>query len=331
MQGVTSNKETTMASSSKSVPQIDEDAQKVLEVMRALNRPPMESLTPEQGRVAFRAMREAAKQAVPEMAEVRNIEAPGPGGAIPLRLYRSHAAGSGPCPAMVFYHGGGWVVGDLETHDIQCRHFANAGECSVIAVDYRLAPEHKFPSAAYDCIAATHWIAGNAAVLGIDAGKLAVGGDSAGGNLAAVVALDAAAKGAPAIRGQVLIYPTVDLRMDYDSYARVGEGYTLTAGSMAWFRDHYLTNPEQISDWRASPLLASNLADAPPALVLTAGLDPLCDEGEAYAQALKAAGVEVEFECYSGQMHGFAGASGIIRQTDRAIAQIGAFLKRRWG
>ena len=313
----------------KETPGIDQDAAKVLFALRAADRPPMESLTPEQGRQAFRAMREAMKQPVPEMADVRNLEAPGPAGPIPLRLYRSNGAGAGPSPLMMFYHGGGWVVGDLETHDIQCRHFADAGGCTVIAVDYRLAPEHKFPAAADDCLAATNWVAANAGSLGIDAERMAVAGDSAGGNLAAVVALTAANGGAPKVRGQVLIYPTVDLRMGYGSYTRAGKGFTLTAGSMVWFRDHYLTNSDQVMDWRASPLLAGNLAKAPPAYIVTAGLDPLCDEGEAYANALKKAGVDVRFRCCSGQMHGFVGATGVIKQADEVIGEIGAFLKAK--
>lgn len=312
----------------KEIPGIDPDAAKVLFALRAANRPPMESLTPEQGRLAFRAMREAMKQPVPEMAEVRELEATGPGGAIPMRLYRSHAAGSGASPAMMFFHGGGWVVGDLETHDIQCRHFANAGACTVIAVDYRLAPEYKFPAAADDCIAATQWAANNASGLGIDAGRLAVGGDSAGGSLAAVVALSAAGAG-PQVRGQVLIYPTVDLRMGYGSYSRVGKGFTLTAASMVWFRDHYLDDSGKTYDWRASPLLAPHLSKAPPAYIVTAGLDPLCDEGEAFANALKKAGVETQFRCCSGQMHGFVGATGVIAQADEVIGEIGAFLKAK--
>lgn len=319
------------AASAGAVPQIDEDAARILEAMRKANRPPFEQLTPAEGRAQMRAMREAMKQPVPEMAEVRNIAADGPHGAIPMRLYRSKAAGAGPAPVLVFFHGGGWVVGDLETHDISVRHFADAMGGVAIAVDYRLAPEHKFPAAADDSIAATQWIAANAAALNIDASRLAVGGDSAGGNLAAVVALAAAAAGAPKVRAQVLIYPTVDLRMNYESYKRVGEGFTLTAGSMEWFRDHYLNSKTEVEDWRASPLLAKNHAAAPPAYVVTAGLDPLCDEGEAYAKALQQAGVETQFRCCSGQMHGFIGAKGIIRQADMVIDEIGAFLKTKLG
>lgn len=314
---------------SRPVPQIDEDAARVLQAVKAANRPPMETLSPQQGRLAFRAMREAMKQPVPEMAQVRDLAANGPAGSIPLRLYRSKAASAEKAPCLIFFHGGGWVVGDLDTHDNMCRSLADAFGGAVIAVDYRLAPEHKFPAAVDDAFAAVQWIAENAAALGVDSGRLGVGGDSAGGNLAAVCALMAARTGAPDLRAQVLIYPAVDMRLNYDSYQRVGDGYTLTAASMRWFRDHYLSGANEQTDWRASPLLADNLAAAPPALVITAGLDPLCDEGEAYAKALEIAGIETQFRCYSGQMHGFAGANGVIRQADEAQAEIGAFLKAK--
>lgn len=319
-----------MANDQSKIPDIDEDAAKVLAALKAANRPAMESLTPEQGRIGFRAAREAMKQAVPEMAEVRDLEITGPAGSIPARLYRSHDAGPQPSPVLVFFHGGGWVLGDLETHDIQCRNYANAGACSVVSVDYRRAPEHKFPAAVDDAIAAANWVADNATALGVDPARMTVGGDSAGGNLATVVALNAANTVAPKIRGQLLIYPTVDLRMGYDSYNRVGDGFTLTAGSMAWFRDLYLNSEKEITDWRASPLLASNHADLPPTYIVTAGLDPLCDEGDAYAQALRKAGVDVTFRCCTGQMHGFVGATGIIAQADMVVGEIGAFLKGRF-
>ncbi len=311
------------------IPPIDEDAARILQAIRAANRPALESLTPTDGRIAFRLMREAMKQPVPEMAQVRNLAVPADGNEIPLRLYRSKSAGESPAPCMVFFHGGGWVVGDLETHDIQCRAFADAFAGIVIAVDYRLAPEHKFPAAVDDAFVATRWIWDNAAALGVDPHRIAVGGDSAGGNLAAVVALMAAQAGKPPIGAQVLIYPVVDLRMGYDSYARVGADYTLTAASMAWFRDHYLNSAHEADEWRASPLLAPNLADAPPAYVVTAGLDPLCDEGDAYAQALREVGVDAQFRCCTGQMHGFVGAVGIVKQADMVIGEIGEFLARK--
>ncbi len=309
------------------IPKIDEDAGRILENMKKANLPPFESLTPAQGRARMRAMREAMKQAVPDMAEVRDITATGPHGPIPARLYRSKSAGAGPAPVLVFYHGGGWVVGDLDTHDNQARFFADALNGVVVSVDYRLAPEHKFPVAADDCYAATAWVAANAASLDVDAGRLAVGGDSAGGNLAAVVALMAAEKGAPNVRAQVLIYPVVDLRMGYASYNTVGDGYTLTRGSMEWFRDHYLNSSAEVNDWRASPFLAKNHAAAPPAYLVTGGLDPLSDETAAYADVLRKVGVEAQFHYCPGQMHGFVGAKGIIKQADMVIEEIGSFLK----
>lgn len=314
------------------IPEIDEDAAKVLAAMQQAGRPPMETLTPEQCRAVFGAMREAMKQPVPDVADVRNDMAKGPHGDIPVRIYRGIGAGDGPARTSMFFHGGGWVAGDLETHDIQCRHFANAIEGVVVAVDYRLAPEHKFPSAANDAITATAWAAGNARELGLDAGRFGVMGDSAGGNLATVVALASIGEaGLPDIRAQVLIYPTVDLRMNYPSFTRVGSGFTLTANSMLWFRDHYLNKPEEVEDWRASPILSRDLGKSPPAYIVTAGLDPLCDEGEAYAQALRDAGADVQFRCCTGQMHGFVGATGIIRQADMVIGEIGAFMKEKLG
>lgn len=314
------------------IPEIDEDAAKVLAAMQQAGRPPMESLTPEQGRVAFSAMREVMKQPVPDVADVRNDMAKGPHGDIPVRLYRGMGAGDGPARTSMFFHGGGWVLGDLDTHDILCRHLANAIEGVVVAVDYRLAPEHKFPAAANDSITATGWAAGNARELGIDARRFGVMGDSAGGNLATIVALTSIKEaGLPFIRAQALIYPTTDLRMNHPSFTRVGSGYTLTANSMLWFRDHYLNEPGEVEDWRASPILSDALAKAPPAYIVTAGLDPLCDEGEAYAQAMRDAGAEVQFRCCTGQMHGFVGATGIIRQADMVIGEIGAFMKEKLG
>jgi acetyl esterase len=318
-------------SDTTAVPKIDPDAERLLMAMRAANRPPFEQLTPDQARAAWQMMRKAMNQFVPPMADVRALAAEGPNGPIPLRLYRSQAvAADRNSPVLVFFHGGGWVVGDLDTHDVLARHLANAVEGVSIAVDYRLAPEHKFPAAAEDAIAATQWIAKNAHELGIDASRMAVAGDSAGGNLATVAALAAVRDGAPRIQAQALIYPTVDLRCDYPSYERVGAGYTLTKASMHWFRDHYLTNPSEIDDWRASPIRAKNLSKLPPAYVVTGGLDPLCDEGEAYAKALEQAGVEVVFRHFPGQMHGFAGQFGLIGASDTVSAEIGAFIRKHW-
>ena len=220
-----------------------------------------------------------------------------------------------PQPALVYFHGGGWVIGDLESHDQLCRALANAVPRIVVSVDYRLAPEHKFPAAVEDAIAATRWIAANAARLGIDAGRLAVGGDSAGGNLAAVVSLDARDRGGPRLVHQFLIYPGTDMRMGWPSLERHAQQLPLTRAGMHWFIAHYLRNDGDKTDWRASPLLASSLTGLPPALVITAGFDPLCDEGEAYAEALRKAGV--------------AGRPRALRGPDPRLRHHGAHHRRR--
>jgi acetyl esterase len=304
------------------------DAQKVCDLIVASGRPPIETLTPPQARQAYLASR-AILQPDPEpVAEVLALAATGPAGPIPLRLYRGQGADKGrPQPALVYFHGGGWVIGDLESHDQVCRAFANAIPAVVVAVDYRLAPEHKFPAAAEDAIAATRWIAGNAASLGIDAAKLAVGGDSAGGNLAAVVSLDARDRGGPRLVHQVLIYPGTDMRMGWPSLERHAQQLPLTRAGMDWFVAHYLRSPEDKKDWRASPLMAS-LERLPPALVITAGFDPLCDEGEAYAAALRKAGVPVAHERFEGQIHGFVSMGRIIADAARAIGMGAEALRR---
>ncbi len=311
---------------------LDPDAQKMLDIARAAGRPPVENLTPDEARTMMRAARAALKQVSPELPEVRDLTAPGPHGVIPLRLYRNRSAGEQASqPVLVFFHGGGWVFGDIETHDILCRHLAKAADCTVISVDYRLAPEHKFPAAYDDSRAATLWVAENAAKLGIDRNRIAVGGDSAGGNLATTVALMAAHSGLnPPLMFQVLIYPAVDMGFAHPSYTQMGEGYTLTAAGMRWFRDHYLRSEADIADWRASPLRAKDLSRLPPALVITAGHDPLCDEGVDYARKLEQAGVPVTYRHFPGQMHGFAGASGWIRETDDLIEEIGKALRGAW-
>jgi acetyl esterase len=233
-------------------------------------------------------------------------------------------------PVLVFFHGGGWVVGNVESHDTMCRHLANRAGCAVVSVDYRLAPEHKFPAAVDDCFTATAWVAGNAAALGIDPGRLAVGGDSAGGNLAAVVSLMARDKGAPRISYQLLIYPAMDAAMRHDSINRFAEGYVLTRATMRWFYEQYLRAAHDAADWRASPLLATDLGDLPPAFVLTAGYDPLSDEGDAYAERLAAAGVPVTHRRFPGQVHGFAMNGKIIRAADKALDDAAAALKAAW-
>ena len=220
------------------------------------------------------------------------------------------------------------MIGDLETHDVLCRQLTAEAGVSVIAVDYRLAPEHKFPAAADDAWAATRWIAAHAAELGVDADRLAVGGDSAGGNLAAVVALLAREAGGPRIALQILLYPVTDLVSESQSYADLADGYMLTRDSMRWFRAQYLAKEQDAADWRVSPLRAPSLAGLPPALVVTAGYDPLRDEGEAYARRLREAGVSVDAVSFGGMIHGFVPMGRLIDTAFRGVSLITGSLRQ---
>jgi acetyl esterase len=310
-------------------PKLHPEAKLVCDLIVASGRPPFETLSPAEARKAYLASKPVLQPDPPPVAEVRNLEAPGSAGPIPLRLYRGQDAAQGRRqPALIYFHGGGWVIGDLDSHDQVCRSLANAIPSVVVAVDYRLAPEHAFPAAVDDAIAATDWIAANAARLGIDPARLAVGGDSAGGNLAAVVCLDARERGGPRLRHQVLVYPGTDMRMGWPSIERHAEQLPLTRAAMRWFVGHYLRAPGDMTDWRASPLLAASHRDLPPALVITAGFDPLQDEGEAYAKALSRAGVEVRHERFEGQIHGFLTMGRIVSDSGRAIALAAATLKK---
>ncbi|HVH75142.1 MAG TPA: alpha/beta hydrolase [Stellaceae bacterium] len=307
---------------------LDPDAERVLELVRLSGRPTFDQVSPAEARALFLAGRNVFAPEPAPVAEIRDLAAPGPGvGSIPLRLYRP---GEGVLPALVYYHGGGWVVGDLETHDTLCRHLANAAGCAVVAVDYRLAPEHKFPAAVEDAWAALEWVAENGAALGIDRARLAVGGDSAGGNLAAVASLIARDRGGPLLSCQLLLYPAVDLGMHMDSYRRFAEGYLLTRATMAWFVDHYLARPAEIDDWRGSPLRAADLGGVAPAFVVTAGYDPLSDEGAHYARRLVQSGVSICHRHYAGMLHGFLTAGRIVRAAGPALDEAAAALKAAW-
>jgi acetyl esterase len=305
------------------------DAQKVCDLIVASGRPPIETLSPPEARKAYLASR-AILQPEPEpVAEVVALEAVGPAGPIPLRFYRGQGVPNDKLqPALIYFHGGGWVIGDLESHDQVCRALANATPCLVVAVDYRLAPEHKFPAAAEDAVATTRWIAANATRLGIDARCLAVGGDSAGGNLAAVVSLEARDRSGPRLVHQLLVYPGTDMRMGWPSAERHAQQLPLTRAGMDWFIAHYLRSAADEADWRASPLRAANFGGLPPALVITAGFDPLCDEGEAYAKALRSAGVPVLHERFEGQIHGFLSMGRIVADSGRAIALAASALRQ---
>jgi acetyl esterase len=224
-------------------------------------------------------------------------------------------------PALVFFHGGGWTIGDLDTHDVVCRQLALGARCAVFSVDYRLAPEHPFPAAVEDCFFAARHIRENARALGVDANRIAVGGDSAGGNLAAVVALMARDQGGPPLACQLLIYPATDQRCQLPSHERNGQGYLLTRDGIRFFREAYLPDEKDRTDWRASPLLAASHAGLPPAFVLTAGYDPLVDEGRAYAERLAKAGVEVGYREYSDMVHGFLLFGGVVDTANAAVEE----------
>jgi acetyl esterase len=306
---------------------IDPDTKLVLDMIRLAGRPSFENLTPAEARQAYAASRSALQPPPEEVAESRDISVSGPLGPIAVRLYRpAGTEASDLLPALVWYHGGGWMLGDLDSHDVICRRFANATHCRVIAVDYRMAPEHMFPAAVDDCLAVTKYVFANAADLGVDTSKVAVGGDSAGGNLAAVIALMARDGTLPPLAFQLLIYPATDMMMTTVSSTTIGPGVPLTSATMKWFVDYYAKGFE--TDWRASPIRAANLAGTAPALVLTCSHDPLRDEGIDYAKRLEREGVRVVHLHYSDQIHGFLGMGRIIRAADQAIDVMARVLKQ---
>jgi acetyl esterase len=307
---------------------LDPQARALIDLMVERGVPPTHTLTPAQARAFYRERRAYTQPDAPALHEVRDLAA----GAVPLRLYRPAPAVPGaPQPVLVYLHGGGWTIGDLDTHDVLCRQLARASGGVVVAVDYRLGPEHPFPAAVDDCLAAVRWVRAQAAALQVDAGRLAVGGDSAGGNLAAVVCLAQREAGEPPPVFQLLIYPATDMRALAPSHQANGQGYLLTSDSIAYYRGHYLAERAQWDDWRASPLLAPHHRGLPPALVLTAGYDPLRDEGLQYADALSAAGVTAQFVCFERQVHGFITMGRVLDEANTAVALCAAALRRAWG
>src|SRR4051794_29446798 len=300
---------------------LEPEIQLQLAMLERQGAPPMESLTPPDARAETRRSAAVAGGPALPVASVRDLTVDGATGPLRARHYAPDEPG-GPHPLLVLYHGGGFVIGDLDTHDSPCRFLCRHAGVHVLAVDYRLAPEHKFPAAVEDGRAAFAWAAAHAAELGADPARVAVGGDSAGGNLAAVTSWLAAHDGGPAPAFQLLIYPATDASRDYRSNELFREGFFLTQSEMDWFIESYERSEADRTDPRLSPLLADDLHGLPPALVVTAGFDPLRDEGEAYAAALREAGNVVAVRRFEGLIHGFANATGVSRVSRDAVVEL---------
>jgi acetyl esterase len=301
-------------------------AQAFIDQINALQRPPLAELTLAQARAGLKGLLPPSDEPV---AAIDDFDLPGGDGqAVRARAYSPRDARAGALPLVVWLHGGGWVTGDLDSHDATCRALANTSGCKVIAIDYRLAPEHKFPAGLDDCHAAVEWLAAHGDEVGIDPRRIAVAGDSAGGNLAAAVALMARERGGPAIAFQLLVYPVTHHAFDTPSYREYGNGYLLTEEGMRWNWNHYLPHAAAGRDPLASPLLAPDLRGLPPALVIVAQCDPLCDESEAYARRLAEAGVPVECRRYDGMLHAFFTLGQVFDDGRAAVAHAGDVLRR---
>jgi acetyl esterase len=297
----------------------------VVALLEAAASSPLPTLDKVSPFVARRLYRERCARVMPKAPEAMSRLLVTPGG-VAMRAYRPMGTATDRLPALVFFHGGGWSIGDLDTHDVLCRQLAIGARCAVFSVEYRLAPEAPFPAAVDDCLSTTKYILENAKAFDVDPARIAVGGDSAGGNLAAVVSISLKEK----IAFQLLIYPATDQRLGSASLARNGEGYLLTRPLMETFRGYYLPRREDLLDWRASPLLAKSLAGLPPAFLLTAGYDPLLDEGQAYAERLAREGVEVAYRNYADMIHGFIVMGGVLDTANAAVEDCCAALRRQF-
>lgn len=311
---------TSILSAMPSLSALDPEARHVLGLGRQADAPPFDAGTPQQARRAYDEGFPDLQGEREPVASVSERTIAGPGGPLTLRIYRGQGALDADTPALLYLHGGGWVIGNLDSHDEICRWFANMAACVVISPAYRLAPEHKFPAAVEDCRATLSFMQASTGDLGIDTRRIAVAGDSAGGNLATVLSLLAHGDRIP-LTAQLLFYPNTDAAQTADGYRRFGEGFGLTASTMAWFRDHYIRNPGDIDDWRASPLKAESLAGAPPAFIALAGHDILADEGEAYAGRLEEDGVPLVLRRWPGQIHGFVSMGRHGPAARQAVAE----------
>ncbi|MGH8679837.1 MAG: alpha/beta hydrolase [Burkholderiales bacterium] len=300
---------------------LDPQIEFVIGLVKKANAPEFWQLTPDQAREQYLLRVDKLKVREPiHRSEDRRIS--GPGSHIPIRIYRPRDANAGEkLPVLVWYHGGGFVTGNLDTHDSVCRMLANQAHCIVVAADYRLAPEHKFPAAVEDCEAVLKWVALHAVEIDADSRRIAIGGDSAGANLATVVAILARDAGHPKLVFQVLIYPAVAPEPETASHYKFAEGYVLTRRTVTWFYQHYLRSKRDTSDFRFAPLVADDLANLPPALVLVAGYDPLRDEGVEYARRLIESGNRVRLSNYEGMIHGFYLMGGVVDAARQAVAE----------
>ena len=309
---------------------MDPKAQIVGEFVKSIRVPGYFPPLPEL-RQQLRTMVTLMDEPAPALARIENVRIPGPAGDIPARVYSARAAGGALMPAVVYFHGGGWVQGDLETHHGLCARLAQHAGALVVAVDYRLAPEHKFPAAVEDCLAAYTWLRAHGRELGADPARVAVAGDSAGGNLSAVVSQLAAAGKVPVPTCQALIYPAVDFSFETDSHRDMVDGHVIPRDRVLWYMEQYLRSEADKADLRASPLRAPSLAGQPPAMIVTAGFDPLRDEGQAYADRLRGAGVDVVYREYPGQIHAFVSLTKAIPQGLACTLEVADYLRQRLG
>ena len=305
---------------------LDPQAKALLKSMEESDAPPFNACTPEEARIMYDQGSELVRGEPPEPHSIETLEIPGKGGLIKSWVYKPDEGKD--LPVLVFFHGGGFVIGSLKSHDTVCRSLCVEANCIVVAVDYRLAPENKYPAALEDAWAATQWIASHANSLGGDPYRLAVGGDSAGGCLAAAVTLLAKESGAPKICRQLLIYPCTDMTRKFESHKTFAEGYRLTSDLIEWFYGHYFLKQDDIEHWKASPLYSTEFADLPAAFIISAGFDPLQDEAKAYAKKLAEAGVQTKHSHYAGMLHGFITMPGIMDKAKEALSECASELRR---